>query len=329
MAEGNKTVVYAALAGNVAIAVTKFIAAAMTGSSSMLTEGVHSLVDSGNQGLLLYGLARAAKPADDEHPLGYGRELYFWSFVVALLLFSTGAGVSIYEGIVHLRQPEEIDRPLINFGVLGIAFLFEGASWTVAMREFRSQKGGRGWWAALKDSKDPATFVALAEDSAALAGIMVAAAFIGLALWTGDPRYDGMGSIVIGCILAVVAIMLAREAKGLLIGERAGPGLRLALRRIADGMGGVVLVNEVLTVHLAPDQVIAAISLDFADGLDIGRVEELIRRIQADCRSAHPEIVRLFVMPQPREAPETPKDHGDPEALAAVGTIEEKRDGRG
>ena len=316
MAGGSKTVVYAALAGNVAIAITKFVAAAMTGSSSMLTEGVHSLVDSGNQGLLLYGLARASKPPDDQHPLGYGRELYFWSFVVALLLFSTGAGVSIYEGILHVRQPEPIDRPLINYGVLAIAFLFEGASWTVAVREFLSQKGERDWWVALKESKDPATFVALAEDSAALTGIIVAATFIGLALWTGDPRYDGIGSIVIGCVLAVVAILLAREAKGLLIGERAGPELRLALRRIAKGTEGVVLVNEVLTVHLAPDQVIATISLDFADGLDIGRVEELIRCIQADCRSAHPEIFRLFIMPQPREAPDTPKDRGDPEALA-------------
>src|SRR4051812_37248311 len=198
-------VIYAALAANLGIAVAKFVAAAITGSSSMLTEGVHSLVDSGNQGLLLYGQSRARKPPDADPPSGYGRELYFWAFVVAILIFGLGAGVSIYEGWKHIQAPEPLHDPTINYIVLGVAMLLEGTSWGIALKEFSAARGTTGWWQAVRESKDPATFIVLFEDSAALAGLIVA----GIGVWAshawGDPRIDGAASIVIGMILAAVA----------------------------------------------------------------------------------------------------------------------------
>lgn len=298
MATGRKRVVYAALGGNLVIALSKGVAAAITGSSSMLTESIHSLVDTGNQWLLLYGMKRSERPADMVHPLGYGRELYFWSFVVALLIFAGGAAASIYEGIMHIRDPEPIRRPLINYIVLGIAFVFEGASWTIALKEFRQAVGADGWWAAIRRSKDPSTFVVLLEDSAALIGVLIAAAAIGLALWTGDPRYDGVGSILIGGVLGVVAIVLARESKGLLIGERARPALSRAIAEIARSEPGVCAVNQVLTIHLAPEQVVATLSLDFDDDLDTGRIERAVANIERRAREAHPDVVNVFIRPQ-------------------------------
>lgn len=297
---GGKRVIYAALAGNFGIAVIKFAAAAVTGSSSMLTEGVHSLVDTGNQWLLLYGLKRARRPADALHPLGYGRELYFWSFVVALLIFAGGALVSIYEGIAHIRDPEPIARPLWNFVVLGVSFLFEGGSWLVALREFNRARGEAGWWQAIRASKDPATFAVLFEDSAALVGIVIAAACIALALVTGDPRFDGVGSILIGLVLAVVALLLGRESKGLLIGERAAPALTAAIARIAREQRGVCMVNDVMTIHLAPDQVIATISLDFDDDLGTRGIERAVAAIEKRAKEAHGEVASVFIRPQAR-----------------------------
>ena len=300
MAEGGKFVVYAALAGNLAIAATKFVAAVLTGSSSMLTEGIHSLVDTGNQGLLLYGMARSKRPPDQLHPLGYGRELYFWSFVVALLIFAGGAAASIYEGIVHIRAPEPITKPLVNFIVLGAALLFEGISWTIAWREFRRNSQGPGWWKALRRSKDPSTFVVLFEDSAALIGIVLAGIFIGLAVWLEKPWLDGAGSILIGVVLAVVAVLLARESKGLLIGERASPELTEDIIRVTKEEPDVCHVNDVVTVHLAPDQVVAMMSLDFDDGLDTNEIEAALARIEARVKAERPEIFGLFLRPQSR-----------------------------
>ncbi len=302
MATAGKRVVYTALAGNLAIAVTKFAAAVLTGSSSMLTEAIHSVVDTGNQGLLLYGMKRSRQKPDIIHPLGYGRELYFWSFIVALLIFAGGAGMSVYEGIVHIRYPEPIDHPIINYIVLGAAFLFEGASWRVAHQEFRQAQGDMGWWEAIRRSKDPATFVVLFEDSAALVGILIAALFIGLAEALNDPRLDGVGSVLIGIVLGIVAILLARESKGLLIGERASPALSADVTAIAQTQPGVCAVNNVLTIHLAPDQVLVTISLDFEDRLDTRKIEAAVTEIERRARVAHPEISSVFIRPQAREA---------------------------
>ncbi len=302
MATGGKRIVYTALAGNLAIAVTKFVAALMTGSSSMLTEAIHSLVDTANQGLLLYGMKRSRQKPDIIHPLGYGRELYFWSFIVALLIFAGGAGVSVYEGIAHIRFPEPIDHPVVNYVVLGAAFLFEGASWRVAHREFRQAQGDMGWWEAIRRSKDPATFVVLFEDSAALVGILIAALFIALAEMENDPRLDGVGSVLIGIVLGGVAILLARESKGLLIGERASPALSTDVTAIAQAEPGVCAVNNVLTIHLAPDQVLVTISLDFEDDLTTRKIAAAVTAVESRAKAAHPEIVSVFIRPQAREA---------------------------
>ena len=306
MAEGNTLVVYAALAGNLAIAVTKFVAAAITGSSAMLTEGLHSVVDTANEVLLLYGMKRAKQPPDAIHPYGYGRELYFWSFVVALLIFTGGAAASIYEGVRHIQNPEPIRQPLVSFGVLALAFVFEGLSWRVALREFRSANAGRGVWEAFRRSKDPVTFTVLFEDSAALVGLVIAAVFIGLAVALDRPALDGVGSIVIGVLLAAVAIVLARESKGLLIGERADPALTEAIRAIAASEHGVCGVNEVLTLHLAPDQVIANLSLDFDDRLQTAAIETAVCSIADRTRADHPEVIRVYIRPEAKLAADPP-----------------------
>lgn len=297
-AEGSNFVVWAALLGNLAIAVTKFVAAAITGSSAMLSEGIHSFVDTGNEVLLLYGMKRAARPADETHPLGYGRELYFWSFIVALLIFAVGAGVSVYEGVVHLQNPEEIRQPRIVFIVLGISFVFEGISWFFALREFRSKQGGHSAWAAFKESKDPPTFMVLFEDSAALAGIVVAAAGAGLSVATGNPHYDGIASLVIGAILGVVAVLLARESKALLIGERADPELSAAIMALANSQDGVGRPNGIATVQLAPDQVVVNLSLEFDDGLRTPEIEKAVVELEQRIRKDHPEVSAVFVKPQ-------------------------------
>jgi len=294
-------VIYAALAANLGIAVAKFVAAAISGSSSMLTEGVHSLVDSGNQGLLLYGQHRARKPPDAEHPFGYGRELYFWAFVVAILIFGLGAGVSVYEGWKHYVEPEPLRDPLINYIVLGVAIALEGTSWGIALKEFAAAKGEMGWWAAVRESKDPATFIVLFEDSAALAGLVVA----GVGIWAshawGDPRIDGAASIVIGCILAAVAVLLAREAKGLLIGERANPEVVRCVRAILDREPAITRVNHVRTIHTAPDRVFVAVSADFEDTLSMGAGETLIERIEQELKAALPMLSSIYIRPEKAE----------------------------
>jgi cation diffusion facilitator family transporter len=294
-------VLYAALAANLGIAVAKFVAAAITGSSSMLTEGVHSLVDSGNQGLLLYGQRRAKRPPDAEHPFGYGRELYFWAFVVAILIFGLGAGVSIYEGWKHIVAPEPLHDPLVNYIVLGVALALEGTSWAIALKEFAAAKGAMGWWQAVRESKDPATFIVLFEDSAALAGLLVA----GLGIWAshawGDPRIDGAASIVIGWILAGVAILLAREAKGLLIGERANPQVVACVRAILDRRPEIVRVNHVRTIHTAPDRIFVAVSADFEDAITMGAGETLIESIEQELKAALPLLSSIYIRPEKAE----------------------------
>jgi cation diffusion facilitator family transporter len=303
MASGSKLVVLAALGGNLAIAVTKFAAALIAGSSSMLTEGIHSAVDTFNELLLLYGRKRATQPPDELHPLGHARELYFWGFVVALVFFTGGAGFSIYEGIEHIRVPRMLDSPAINFAVLAIAFAFESASLFFAVREFHRQKEpDAGWWTALRDSKDPSVFVVMMEDFAALTGLIVAAIFIGLTVVTGNPLWDGVGSVVIGLLLAAVAMLLATECKKLLIGERASIALQQAIEGIAMDAPGVCKINEIITTHLGPRQVIVMLSLDFDDELRLHHVEAATERIEAKVRERFPEVFRLFVRAQSRQA---------------------------
>ncbi|TPK95421.1 cation transporter [Mesorhizobium sp. B2-4-12] len=295
---GSKTVIYAALAGNLAIALTKFGAALFTGSSAMLSEGVHSLVDTGNGSLLLYGMHRAARPADRTHPLGHGRELYFWSFIVALLVFALGAGVSLYEGITHIMAPEPAANVKVNYIVLGLSFLFEGSSWLVALREFRRQKGGEGWLEAAQSSKDPSVYTVLFEDSAALLGLTVAFAGILAAELLEMPELDGVASIGIALILGATAIFLARESKGLLIGEPASPEVQRRVLEIVQQDPAVQRANGVLTVHMGPEEIVAGLSIEFEDHLTAPEIEACVERIEARLKKEMPEITRLFVKPQ-------------------------------
>ena len=300
-ASGSHKVVYVALGGNLMIAIAKFVAATISGSSAMLSEGVHSLVDTVNELLLLYGLRRAATPPDRSHPFGYGRELYFWSFIVALLVLAMGAGVSFYEGVMHIRQPEPVQRPLINYLVLAVSFVFEGTSWYVALREFRARKGHLGYFEAFRLSKDPSTFTVLLEDSAALLGLLVALAGLIGAQLLDQPMLDGVASIGIAGVLATSAMLLARETKGLLIGEPAHPAVSDAILAIAAGDAGVRCANGVLTVQMGPSQVVATLSAEFEDALTTPQIEACINRIEKQAKVTHPEIISLFIKPQTAE----------------------------
>lgn len=289
-------VLVVALAANLGIAAAKFVAAALTGSSAMLTEGVHSVVDSTNQLLLLHGQRRARQPPDQRHPSGYGREIYFWSFVVALLVFALGAGVSAYEGLLHIMHPEPAVTPWIGYVVLAIAFALEGGSTVAAFREFNAARNGTGWWTSLRRTKDAPTIIVLLENGAALAGILVALLGLLLSQLTGEPRFDGAASILIGILLGLVAVFLAAEAKGLLIGEAADPELAEGLR-LAAMRPGVMGIGEVITLHNAPDQIMAAMSIDFDNRIGAGDVERIVCEIEADVRQRWPAIIRLYVHP--------------------------------
>jgi cation diffusion facilitator family transporter len=295
---GTHVAVWAALAGNLLVAATKFAAAAVTGSAAMLSEAVHSLVDTVNELLLLYGIARSSRPSDRVHPMGYGREVYFWSFVVALLIFALGAGVSTYEGVDRLLNPIPIEQPVVIFVVLAASLAFEVASWLVGVRAFRATQRSLGWWEAFRRSKDPPAFIVVFEDSAAILGIAVAAAGTAAAVLTGDTRWDGVASLAIAVILAGVAALLARESKELLIGERADPALSDAIMRMASSIAGVCNANSIVTVQLAPNKVIATLSLDFFDYLRAPDIERAVVELETRVRSAHPEVMAIFVKPQ-------------------------------
>ena len=298
----SRFVIFAALGGNVLIAAIKFVAAAMTGSTAMLSEAIHSLVDSGNQLLLLYGMRRAARPPDATHPFGHGLQLYFWTFVVAVLIFGIGAGVSVIEGIDKIRSPHPVDRVWVNYLVLGLSLLFEGASWWVALGEFRRGQGKRSWIEAIRASKDPTLFTVLFEDTAAVLGLLVALLGVFLSERLGMPVLDGVAALVIGAILTVTAAFLAFECQSLLTGEGVAPEVQAGIRDIAATEPGVQRLNELLTMHFGPQEVLVALSLDFDDDSSAGAVELAVSRIERRIRTAYPEVARVFVEAQERQA---------------------------
>ncbi len=300
MASGSRFVIVAALIGNTAISITKFVAASVTGSSAMMSEGIHSLVDTGNQGLLLYGLKRAARPPDAEFPFGYGKEIYFWSFIVAILIFALGGGISIYEGVQHIRHPEAISNPLINYIVLGLALIFEGAAWFFAFREFSRVKGRWGYLEAIQRAKDPSIFVVLFEDSAAILGLIVA--FVGLLLTqiTGILIFDGIASVIIGIILIGTSIWLAYETKGLLIGESANQAVIRGIRDSLESKSNIEHINEILTMHMGPDFILANISVDFADQISAQQVEDEVAAIDRAIKQKYPQVKRVFIEAEKR-----------------------------
>jgi cation diffusion facilitator family transporter len=302
MRPSSTATVYVALGGNLLVAATKAVAAAVTGSSAMLSEAVHSFVDSIDELLLLYGLRRSHASPDSLHPLGYGRELYFWSFIVALLVFAIGAGVSIWEGIRELQHPEPIAHPSVSYAVLLLSLLFEGGSWMVSRRESRRGQASGSLWAAIRDSRDPALFTILLEDSAAICGVVIAFGCTLASELFAEPLFDGLGSILIGILLAVVAAELARKCKALLIGERADAGLRETVLKVVNQCTAVAHANGMITVQLAPDQVVAALSLEFTGGLDTRSIEGAVAQMEDELRSSVPTIRFLFVKPQSRAA---------------------------
>jgi len=300
MKSSSRKVIYAALIGNSLIAVTKFFAALMTGSSAMLSEGIHSVVDTGNQVLLLYGLKRSERPADKNFPFGHGKEVYFWSFVVAILIFAVGAGISIYEGIHHILNPSPIKRPEMNYIVIALAMVFEGAAWYFAFRAFRQTKGRRGYIEAVRRGKDPSIFVVLFEDSAAMLGLAVAFIGIWLSQLTGDPNFDGLASIIIGLILGGTAIWLAYETKSLLIGESADEEVVLGVRELAKSFKVIEYVNEVLTMHMGPSFILVNLSVDFNDNISAKEVEETIALLDKTIKEKFPRVKRIFVEAEAR-----------------------------
>jgi cation diffusion facilitator family transporter len=306
---GSRAAVWAALVGNVLVAATKAGAAAFTGSSAMLSEAVHSFVDTGNEVLLLYGMRSAKKRPDRDHPAGYGRELYFWSFIVALLVFALGAGVSIYQGVHRVLAPQPIENALVSELVLGASFLFEGWSWAVSLRQFNKVKGPLGWYEAFRKSKDPPLFMVLFEDTAALIGIAIAAIGIALGANFDLPLADGISSILIGLVLACTSTLLARESKSLLIGEKADSALIKSILAIANGACGASRANGVLTIQMAPDEIMAAMSFEFDDALTAPQIEEMIADIEHRIHAAHPEVTSLFIKPQnPQQYERTVRD---------------------
>ena len=295
MSGSAKKTIYAAMAANFAIAVTKFIAASFTGSSAMLSEGIHSTVDTGNELLLLLGIRLSKKPADDSHPFGYGQELYFWTLIVALFIFAIGGGMSIYEGINHIRHPEPLTDPFWNYVVLGLAVLFEGYSWNVALQEFLATKGEDSLWDAIRASKDPTIFTILFEDTAALVGLFVA--FIGVLSGhlLENVYLDGVASIVIGVILCGVSVLLAAESKGLLIGEGAKPETVASIRKITNDDPAVDKVIKVLTLHFGPQEILLNLEIKFVDNLATEELAIAVERLESSISTQHSEIQNIFI----------------------------------
>jgi cation diffusion facilitator family transporter len=291
----SKTVIVAAVGANLAIAATKFVAAAFSGSSAMLSEGIHSLVDTGDGLLLLLGMRLSRRPPDLNHPFGHGKELYFWTLIVAIVIFAVGGGMSIYEGMTHLRHPTPLENPLWNSVVLGLAIVFEGYSWGVAIRAFRTAQRGQNAWQAIRTSKDPTTFTVLLEDSAALLGLLVALVGVYVGHQLQNPYLDGLASLIIGLILAAVAVLLASESKGLLVGESADARAVASIQTLAAADPAVERVAPPLTMHLGPHEILLNLEVTFRQALSAAEIVAAVDRLEAAIRSHHPDVKRIFI----------------------------------
>lgn len=304
----SKVAVIAAVIGNLAIAVIKFFAAGISGSSAMISEGIHSLVDTGNGGLILLGMKESKKPADQSHPFGYGKSLYFWTLVVSVSIFGIGGGVSLYEGISHLQHvtPEALaSNPTVNYIVLGIAVLIEGWSFSVAVREFRKAKGNKGSWQFIKGTKDPSTFTIVLEDSAAMLGLLFAFLGVFLGHLLHNPYLDGAASVVIGLLLMSVAFLLAFETKGLLLGEGADPETLADIRRRVESDPAVDSAAEILTMYMGPNDLLVNLGVNFKPGISAENVHEAIHRIEKNINSEYPECMRVYIEAESLTAPQT------------------------
>lgn len=288
-------VIIAALAANSLIAIIKFIVAFITNSSAMMSEGFHSLVDIGNQSLLLLGLSRAKKKPDADHPFGYGKEIYFWSFIVAILLFALGGGFSIYEGITHWRSPSKITHIYLNYAVILFAFIFELSAWTIAMKAFKKTNTQRNWLKAIHKAKDPALMVVLLEDSAAILGLIIAFVGISLSYWMDMPHFDAIASVLIGVVLLIISIWLAYESKHLLIGEAADPIVINDIKKIVNAHPHISGVQNILTMHVGPNDVLVTLYVDFYDDISSQKVEQAIADLELSIKKLHPEVEWLYI----------------------------------
>jgi cation diffusion facilitator family transporter len=293
----SKTPIYTALAANLLIAITKLAAAIFTGSSAMVSEGIHSLVDTSNEVLLLLGISRSQKPADESRPFGYGRELYFWSFVVSLLFFALGGGFSIYEGIEHLMHPEEVTNPIWNYIVLGIAFTFDGLSFITAMKEFNRQRGPMPFWQAVKHSKDPSTFVVLFEDAADVIGILIAFTGILLGQLLHNIYIDGIASILIGLLLTAVAVVLVRESRSLLMGETPDHAELQDVVKMVESHNTVTKVIKNQSTYLAPEEVLIIIKVNFKQNISSQDITTAIEDLRTEIQGKYPHYKQFFIEP--------------------------------
>lgn len=309
MAGSAKGPIYAAIAANLAIAVSKFIAAAISGSSAMLSEGIHSFVDTGNGLLLLFGIRQSKKAADAEHPLGHGKEIYFWSLVVAVLIFAIGGGMSFYEGIAHLQHPEPMGDPTLSYIVLIMAMVFEGGAMFFAVKSFNKTRNGRPFWKAIRTSKDPTGFAVIFEDGAALIGLVIALLGVYLGHTFQEPMYDGIASIVIGCLLTGISILLAVESKALLIGESADPEVRQGISDIVIAAPEISRLNPPITMHFGPEEVLLALDVEFRDDQTADDIERVVQRLESQIRTDFPIVKRIFIEAKALSKPQSPADH--------------------
>jgi cation diffusion facilitator family transporter len=294
----SKIPIYSALIANLLISITKFVAAAVTGSSAMISEGIHSLVDTGNEVLLLYGMKRSKKPADSTRPFGYGKELYFWSFIVSVLIFAVGGGISFYEGVTHIQHPEHMQDPKWNYIVLAFAFVFDGISFITAIKEFNKQRGSIPFWKYVRISKDPSTFVVVFEDAADVLGLLVAFLGVFLGHYLNNPYFDGAASIIIGLLLTFISVMLARESRSLLMGESADAKLLGEIRQIVEHDPSIKVTQDQLSMYLAPEELLLLLKVRFEGGQDGNQIATSIRRIRLDIQKSFPDVKQIYIEPE-------------------------------
>ncbi len=294
----NKKSIYSALAANVLIALTKFIAGAFTNSSSMISEGIHSTVDTANQLLILYGLKRSKRSPDQSHPFGYGKELYFWSFVVSILIFGLGGALSIYQGVAHIMEPELMSDPFWNYIVLILSLIFEGTSFFIALKEFNKTRHGMGWWDAIIKSKDPSSFLVVFEDGAAVAGLIIVMVLMGLSHYLQIPELDGLASVIVGLLLVFVSFILARESRSLLMGEGIARETRLKIAQLAEKDSAVIKTKNILSTYQSPEYVVLMLIIDFEDHLETEEITEAIRRIREDIKNEFEFVHFVIIQPE-------------------------------
>jgi cation diffusion facilitator family transporter len=297
MATSHKSI-YSALAANVLIAVTKFIAGAVSNSAAMISEGVHSLVDTTNELLLLLGIRQSKKPPDAKRPFGYGKELYFWSFIVSILIFGLGGGISIYQGYVHIRHPEELGDPFWNYIVLGASIIFEGTSLIIAIKEFNKVRGHQSWWQAIVRSKDPSNFLVLFEDAAAVAGLFVVMIFIYLSHAFNKPFLDGVASVIVGLLLVAVSLVLARESRSLLMGEGIAPATQQRIKTLVEKDEAVLKVLYIVSDYRSPEEVLLLLIVAFKADLDTGEINEAIARIREEVKEEFALVHYVIIQPE-------------------------------